>query len=213
VVSSSTAVGLASVAAALAVTATLQWQSRGHVAAGAFWFDQVTFELPHLQAAGLGGPIDDREKAVIEDTARRELTAAFAGFRFDIVPGRDARYAVQVVQQFPASRQMPFGAAGQSLALAVGGYAQVSFLMLGSLAISYAPPGATRAQIIDGIGRGIGRAAAHEFAHQLLPRARIHATTDDRSYEFELAARPAQYYGAMHWGLARPLLAKRLGVR
>jgi len=44
-----------------------------------------------------------------------------------------------------------------------------------------------------------------------LPNVQIDASTDDRSYEFEAAARPAEFYGAMHWGLARPLLERRLG--
>jgi hypothetical protein len=213
-VTASTAIGLAGVGVALAISATVQWQSRGHVTQVGFWFEQVTFELPHLQAAGLGGPIDEREQAIIEKIARRELTAAFAEFRLEIGTSRQAKYVVRVVQQFPASRRMPFGAAGQSLVLSpLGGYGSVSFLMIGSLAITYAPPGATRAEIIEGIGRGIGRAAAHEFAHQLLPREPIHASTDDRSYEFERAARPGQYYGPMRWDIARPLLAKRLGAR
>ena len=211
--SSSTVIALASVATAVAISATLQWQSRSHVTKAAFWFEDVTFVLPHQHAAGLGGPIDEREKRVIEDTARRELTGAFAEFRLEIGSGRDAPYVVRVVQQFPASNQMPFGAAGQSLALTVGGFGSVSFLMLGSLAIANAPPGATREEVIEGIGRGVGRAAAHEFAHQLLPREFIDASADDGSYEYELAARTAQYYGPMHWDGARPLLAKRLGVR
>jgi hypothetical protein len=214
VVSSSTVIGLAGVTAAVAISAMLQWEARGHVTRAGFWFDEVTFELPHLQAAGLGGPIDQREQAIIRQVARSEVTAAFAAFRIEIGASRDAPYLVRVVQQFPASRQMPFGAAGQSLALApLGGYGQVSFLMLGSLAITHAPNGATREEIIEGIGRGIGRAAAHEFAHQLLPRDRIHDTSDDRSYEFELAARPAEYYGPIHWDVARPLLIQRLGQR
>ena len=211
--SRSTAIGLTGVGVALAISAALQWQSRDHMTKAAFWFEDVTFELPHLQAAGLGGPIDDGEKRVIEETARRELAAAFEPFRIEIGASRDAAYAVRVVQQFPASNQMPFGAAGQSLALTVGGFGSVSFLMLGSLAISNAPPGATRKDVVEGIGRGIGRAAAHEFAHQLLPRVMIDAAADDKSYEFALAARPAEYYGEMHWDLARPLLIERLGAR
>ena len=67
--------------------------------------------------------------------------------------------------------------------------------------------------MIEGIGRGIGRAAAHEFAHQLLPGVPIHASTDDRSYEYELAARPGQYDGDVHWELAEPYLEQRLGRR
>ena len=210
----STAIGLAGAGVALAIAATLQWQSRDHVTTAGFWFDEVTFELPHLQAAGLGGPIDDRERATIAATAWAEIQTAFAGFRLDLSQNRSAPYTVRVVQEFPPSRQLPFGAAGQSVVLApLGGHGSVSFLMLGSLAVRQAPPGATREVVIEGIGRGIGRAAVHEFAHQLLPRVVIDASVDDRSYEYEIAARPAQYYGDVHWSLARPYLDERLGRR
>ena len=136
------------------------------------------------------------------------------GLRVEVTDSRSAPYTVRVVQQYPASRRMPFGAAGQSLVLApLGGYGSVSFLMLGSLAVAYAPPGSGRQDIIEGIGRGIGRAAAHELAHQLLPRVNIHAARDERSYEFERAARAGQYYGPAHWEIARPLLEERVGTR
>jgi len=209
----SAAIGLAGLASVLIAGVILQWRARDHVTQAGFWFDDgVTFELPHLQAAGFREPIDAGERNTIRSIALAELRLAFAEFRFDVSDSHDAPYTVHVVQEFPASRLTPFGAAGQSIVLApLGGFGSVSFQVVGSLAVTQAPPGATRQQIIEGIGRGIGRAAAHEFAHQLLPNVQIDASTDDRSYEFEAAARPAEFYGAMHWGLARPLLERRLG--
>lgn len=47
------------------------------------------------------------------------------------------------------------------------------------------------------IRRGIGRAAAHEFAHQFLGSAPIHDSRDIRSYEYRSADRREQYYGDM----------------
>ena len=64
--------------------------------------------------------------------------------------------------------------------------------------------------MIDAIGRGVGRAAVHEFTHQLLPRVSIHST-NVRSYEYASAARPEQYFGDIQWDLALPLLQKRIG--
>ena len=68
-------------------------------------------------------------------------------------------------------------------------------------------------QLVAAIGRGIGRTAVHEFTHQLLPRAPIHDSRDEESYEFASAARRAQYFGPMHWDLARPLLLERMTRR
>ena len=44
-----------------------------------------------------------------------------------------------------------------------------------------------RRTMIEGIGRGIGRAAIHEFAHLLLGGAPIHGTRDGASYEMKFA--------------------------
>jgi hypothetical protein len=81
---------------------------------------------------------------------------------------------------------------------------------MASAATVYSPAGAGRAAIIDAIGRGIGRSAVHEFAHQLLPHAPLHASADRASYEFYSAARPQQFVGEMHWDLAWPMLESRL---
>ncbi len=67
--------------------------------------------------------------------------------------------------------------------------------------------------MVEAIGRGIGRAAAHEFAHQFLGSAPIHDSKDIKSYEYGTAGRAEQYYGDMRWDIARPLLEKRIGLK
>jgi hypothetical protein len=67
--------------------------------------------------------------------------------------------------------------------------------------------------VIAALGRGIGRSAVHEFAHQLLPSAPIHDTRDPGAYESGSVARYEQYFGDMHWDVAQPLLLDRLGPR
>lgn len=104
--------------------------------------------------------------------------------------------------------------ARQSLPIAglEGGQAAVSLSYLASSALAYAPTEATRAETIEGIGRGVGRAAVHEFTHQLLPRVSIHSASI-RSYEYAFASRPEQYFGDMHWDLALPLFWQRIRGR
>jgi hypothetical protein len=124
-------------------------------------------------------------------------------------------YHVRVVQQLQDQRsRRAIGGAGQSRAITgFGGSGAVSFSFLASGALSYAPPGSDRSALIAAIGRGIGRTAAHEFTHQFFPTAPIHDSTNERSYEYASAARPAQYYGRMEWDLAWPLLRQRFGPR
>jgi hypothetical protein len=176
------------------------------VARCGFWFDDEAFDLPSMHAERLGGPIDGRERVAIESMARTELKAAFVELRVEVAEDRDALYRVRVVNDLGSS------AAGQSHVLPpLGGQGAVSFQVLAGRAIAYAPPGADRVTMIKGIGRGVGRAAVHEFAHQMLRGINIHASSDDLSYEYATADRSAQYYGTLHWSTAWPALIANWG--
>lgn len=63
----------------------------------------------------------------------------------------------------------------------------------------------------EGIGRGIGRVAAHEFAHLILGAAAVHNDLDEDSYEYPSPDRASQHYGQLHWTTAWPLLRQKLG--
>jgi hypothetical protein len=92
----------------------------------------------------------------------------------------------------------------------VGGDSTISFHVAVRGAFAYAQPRATRREILEGIGRGIGRTAVHELAHQFLGTVSAHSR-DDRSYEYGSPDRIGQYYGPIHWSTAREPLLARLG--
>jgi hypothetical protein len=173
-----------------------------------FWFDAVSFDSPRL-----GGPLTPADLDVIARRARSELAAAFAGLRVTLSDRHDTRYRVRVVQQLLDRRfRRDVAVAGESRAIpGLGGAGAVSFFFLASGALASAPDGVGRAELIDAIGRGVGRAAVHEFVHQLLPSAPIHDSQDVRSYEYASASRREQYFGEMRWALARPLLRRAYG--
>lgn len=203
-------ISIVAVVAMLATYGGAKWWSQHHIVRAGFWFDQVTFDLPHLRAAGFGGPVTAEERQTIERIAWSELRAAFAGLRIEFSDHREAHYRVCVVQQFAEGRGT--GAAGATRVLRpIGGSGEVNFLMLGSQAVSHAPPGADRQAIVEAIGRGLGRGAAHEFAHQLVPHVPLHDSQDPMSYEFGYSSRPAQYYGEMRWDNAWAALVEKLG--
>jgi hypothetical protein len=199
---------------AWALTLVLALRSRQHVLEAGFWFEPVTFDASEVGADRLGGPIAEQEIRTIASVASSEVTGAFAGLRITFSDRRDATYRVSVVQDLrdPTSPLFP-GASGESRRLpGLGGQGAVSFRTLANNAISYAPAGANRPAMIAAIGRGIGRAAIHEFAHQILGgTARIHDTTDVQSYEYASADRREQYYGPAHWDIAWPMLLKQIG--
>lgn len=196
---------------AASIVAALEWRARSNVVTAGFWIeDEVTFELH--DPARLGGPLAREEQQRIEAVARAEIEQAFAEFSFRLTDQRDAFYRVAVKQALTINRRL--AASGQSNVFGpLGGYGAVSFITLSAQAMAHAPPGASRAAIVDAMGRGIGRAAVHEFAHQILPKENVHASADPASYEYWSSDRPAQYYGAMRWSVARQKLVERLSRR
>jgi len=202
--------GLSAVAVAALGLAWLSATSSSHrtVEAG-FWFEDVSF-----QSARLGGALTRDELHHVHDVAAAELRQAFSGLRIRITPNRQARYHVRVVQRVRDERlRKPVNVAGQSRGLSgFGGSGVVNFELLASGAVVYAPPELDRAGVVEAIGRGVGRSAAHEFAHQFLPRAAIDRSRDRASYEFYAAGRPEHYFGTVRWDLAGPLLQARFAA-
>ena len=199
---------LAATAAAGLILGGLEYRSRTNVVTAGFWFDDdVTFDVHDPKR--IGGAITSREREQIKRVARQEVEAAFAQFRVRITESRNAFYRVRVRQALTVGR---IAAAGQSNVFGpLGGNGAVSFVTLAAQAMAWAPAGAARADVVDAIGRGIGRAAVHEFVHQILPHGPVHVTQDRASYEFWSSDRPTQYYGGMRWSVAQDALAERLG--
>lgn len=199
------------VAGALAsLAACAMPEPRPRSAALGFWFEPVSYESPVL-----GGPVTPPDLAVIQTIARSEIVTAFRGMSITVSDRRDARYGVQVVQDLLDQRMKTrkVSVAGESRVVrGFGGRGAVNFSYMAAAAIVYAPASASRDEIVVAIGRGIGRAAVHEFTHQLLPNAHIDGTHDRLSYEYGAASRPEQYFGTLHWDLAGPLLARRFGA-
>lgn len=190
---------------ATAAVCTLVDASRGRTVIAGFWFEPVTFTSPLL------GPLTATDMASIETVARAEVVKAFDGLNIEITDRRDARYHVRVVDhvRFHGTRRTTWVAGSAHAMAGFGGAGSVSFVYYASGALVYAPPEATRPELIEAIGRGIGRGAVHEFAHQLLPSGSVQHSRDRGSYEYYAASRPEQYFGPMHWDFAGPLLKKR----
>ncbi|MBA3269627.1 MAG: hypothetical protein H0T71_03880 [Acidobacteria bacterium] len=212
----STGILMCSIAVSASIVGALELKSRHHVVTAGFWFeDGMTFELH--DPTRIGGPLTADEERRIAAISRLEVEQAFAEFRIHVNDRKDALYRVAVSQMIRPSRGSSVrfsGASGQSMVFGpLGGSGLVNFHLLAAQAMAFAPPGATRADVVDAMGRGVGRAAVHEFAHQILPHGPMHNTQDDASYEFGASNRVAQYYGLMRWSVAYPALVERLARR
>jgi hypothetical protein len=176
-----------------------------------FWFDEVTGHAMDGPTGRLGGPITAPELSRIESLARAELRVAFSNTRVIVEDSPDANYRVRVVRDLGGGPRSLLPVAGASLPLpGRRGVGAVNFGVLANSAIAYAPADASRETIIEAIGRGVGRSAAHEFAHQILAAFPLHNTTDRLSYEYE-DLRPEHFYGDVHWGVASRALHDRVG--
>ena len=211
-------IGAIAVAAVTSASLTIGCRAlRTPIDAG-FWWDDGPFLLSMNDAAKMGGPLSTAELRRIEQVSRAEVERAYAGLRINVTARRDAFWKVAVVgTPITTNRRYssyPFSAAGESRVFGpLGGSGSVAFMILAHNAIEYAPPDASRPLIVDGIGRGIGRAAVHELAHQTLgvDITHIDNRTDEHSYEYANADRPSQYYGDLRWTTAWPVLEEKFG--
>ncbi len=185
------------------------WLSSGSAPPEAtFWFEPVEHASPAL------GSLTTADMDAIAAIARAEIDGAFRGLAITWTHRRGARYRVRVVQELHDlrfGRRLPVPAEARAVP-GFGGQGAVNFAWFASAAAGYAPPGADRQSVVEAIGRGIGRAAVHEFTHLFLPSAPIHDSTDVRSYEYASAARAEQYFGEMRWAFAWPLLQRRFSA-
>ena len=181
----------------------------------AFWVDRVSDDTLRTVPEQLNGGIEAADLKTIESVAISEIIHAFREFRITLTAPESATYRVRVVDSLvlPFAPRAPGPSAESRSIPGLRGQGAVNFRLIAHSAIAFAPPEADRATMIAGIGRGLGRAAVHEFAHQMLGSTSIHDTTDVQSYEYRTASRREQYYGDMHWDVARPFIVKRVGLR
>jgi hypothetical protein len=175
-----------------------------------FWMEPLSY-----RSSRIGDPVSADEFAVIDALARAEIRQAFSQYGIGLSANHDARYRVHVVPSLQDERLKRSGAnAGESRAIAgFGGSGAVNFEYVANGAMIFSPPSAARAEVIDALGRGIGRVAIHEFLHQLMPKAAIHDSKDTHSYEGNSPALVEGYFGDLHWDIAAPWLRQRVGLR
>jgi len=146
----------------------------------------------------------------IEDRKRRELQLAFSHTRLLFTASARPAFRVRVV---PQPEHGSFPAAGESRAFGgIRGTGTVNFNVVALGALAYADRRADREALIHAIGRGIGRTAVHEFAHQLLGPAGMDGNADPLTYEHG-DLRAEHFYARLHWGPAAARLQQRIGLR
>jgi len=198
---------IATVVTAIGVITLGAWSlsvERAGITAG-LWLERVGPDASAEFVERVRGPLTGVELARIEQVARHELALAFAMTCVHVTDSRAARYRVRV-----EAGTLGF-LAGQSRPLpGLRGDGVISFASIAASAVAFAPRDANREVLVDAIGRGLGRTAAHEVAHQLLGILDIHDPQDRLSYEYP-DLRPEHFYGQLHWTIAAAPLTARVG--
>jgi hypothetical protein len=173
-----------------------------------FWLEAVPADtnglIPPL-------PLTGGELTTIARVARRELDVAFRHSRLQLSDVRTAAYRVRVVSTFDTTQRVPTAGGSRSFG-GRSGHGAVNLITVAISAVSFSPPDTPREELVQAIGRGVGRTAAHEFAHQILGDVSFHETADRFSYEFA-DLRAEHFHAQLHWGPAAPLLQQRIGLR
>jgi hypothetical protein len=191
--------------------ALMRWSAARAAPVAGFWYEDGSLALPAGAAAALGSALTPEEMTTVKRLSRAELQRSFSGLRIIVTDRRDAFWRVAVVRSLRSRGPLPN--AGQSIAFGLlGGSGYLAFTTLAASGMRYAPPGASRQAILDGIARGIRRAAAHEFSHQILGAAAVHSRDDRDSFEYFTSDRASQYYGELHWTTAWPRLTQKVGA-
>lgn len=198
------------VVAASCVTACQLSASHGRIPA-AFSFEGVTPASVGVISERLSAPLTSADLLAIESAARRELQVAFEHTRLQFTDSPKPAFRVRVVPQPEHGRSFP--AAGESRAFGgIRGNGIVNFNIVALGALAYADRTSDREALIHAIGRGVGRTAVHEFAHQILGPADMDGTADRLSYEHG-DLRAEHFYEQLHWGPAAARLQQRIGLR
>lgn len=201
-------------AATIAMLAAIAISACSVTPTAGFWYDTDALALPIEAAPRLSGALTNEEMRSIQELSRTEIEHAFSALRLDVTSNRRAFWRVAVVQSLPRRPNQPLPDAGESVVMGfLGGAGAVGFDVIAIAAAHYSPVNASRQRVVEGIGRGIGRVAVHEFMHQMLGPAVAHNTVDLNSYECGSSDRASQYYGELHWTTAWPLLEGKFGLR
>lgn len=196
------------VAAGCAASCQLAGSDRRLVAR--FSFEGITPDSVVVVSERLRAPLTSADLRAIESAARQELQVAFAHTRLQFTEAGQPAYRIRVVpQQDAPSRPV----AGESRAFGgIRGNGVVNFNVVALSALAYSNAESDPESLVHAIGRGIGRTAVHEFAHQILGPAGMDGNDDPFSYE-HADLRPEHFHAPLHWGPAAAHLQKRIGLR
>lgn len=146
-----------------------------------------------------------QEQSIVKRTALQTLQHAFMGFGLFVSEGRGADRLIVVDRGYVAGL-VPMGQpapVGETYAFALVSRVHFDETVHTLLAVVgceeiTACSKKTRAEIVEGLGRGIGSTAAHELGHQVGFRFAVDSHCDD-CYDSHTSKTYEHFFGTKHW--------------
>lgn len=163
-----------------------------------------------------GRSFDARDRALVEETALRTLREAFTGFAVDFVEQPDGDRVIRVEDTPAATNRhqlISFGATGVTYPFSRLSSVRIDVLFNNELAVLKCGRGTPcskgEAELLEGLGRGVGATAAHELGHQ----AELGFTHDidcADCYDGQSSTSYTHFFGVKHWSDAAMSRMKRV---
>ncbi|HJZ72061.1 MAG TPA: hypothetical protein VKE51_09975 [Vicinamibacterales bacterium] len=174
----------------------------------------LTVAMMFTNSWRVGGELlTQAEQARLEQAAFDAMRAAFTGFDL-VVAERPSDGARTIrVEDTPYGRRLDFGATGvtypasRTSSVRFDVLANVELAVLHCRDISHCP-GASRAALVEGLGRGVGATAAHELGHQSGFEF-THDSRCDDCYDGTASTSYAHFFGSKHWSAAALEIMRR----
>jgi hypothetical protein len=157
-----------------------------------------------------------QEQAHVKAVALQTLQEAFRGFDVTVREGRDAVHLVVVDKGFvagllPVGQPAPVGETSPFAWVSRVHFEELcdTLLTVAGCAGAAAHCTRTRAELVDGLGRGIGGTAAHELGHQAGFRFALDARCD-ACYDGGTSNTVEHFFGSQHWSEAALAIMRRV---
>jgi hypothetical protein len=146
-----------------------------------------------------------QEQSIAKRTALRTLQHAFTGFGLSVSEGRGADRLIVVDKGYaaglvPSGRPAPVGETYPFAFVSKVHFDETVHTLLAVVGCETvaACSRKTRAEIVEGVGRGIGSTAAHELGHQVGFRFSVDSDCDE-CYDSHTSKTYQHFFGTKHW--------------
>jgi hypothetical protein len=176
----------------------------------------ITVAVAFDNAWTLGGDtFSGSDQAIVKAAALETLRHAFDGFDIRFAEGASSDRVIRVEDTPYASTaalRAP-GAAGMTYPASTVSSVRIDVLLAAELSAAGCRDlhrcAKTRAQLLEGLGRGVGATGAHELGHQMGIRFVKDAACDD-CYDGARSISAAHFFTAKHWSSDAAEAMKRL---